>query len=170
MTGRTKQAGQKKDRPRGVMSRNQGVRGRRSKAAGALVCGDCGVVQYRGKWSWGTPPLAQLTLSHCPACTRVRDGHPGGILRLPAEFRAHEGEIRQLLRHVEAAEKGEHPLERLMELQDSDGALVVTTTGVHLARQIAHKLAKRFHAKPHFRYADREELVHVDWPTGIGAR
>jgi len=163
MTGRTKQAGQKKDRPRGTTSRNPGVHVRRVKAAGALVCRDCGVYQHGGKWSWGAPPLAKLKPGRCPACQRVRERYPAGTLRLPASFLAHEGEILQLVHNLEKGEKAEHPLERLMDVEHVDGCLVLTTTGVHLARQIAHKLAKLLHVKPRFRYADGENLVHVDW-------
>ncbi|NOT29747.1 MAG: ATPase [Planctomycetes bacterium] len=171
MTGRAKHPGQKKDRPRGVTSRSPGVHARGAKAAGALVCGDCGVVQHRGKWNWGAPPLVQLSKGRCPACQRVRERYPAGTLRLPAHFLAHRQEVLQLIRNVEATEKLEHPLERLMAVEDSDGCLVVTTTGVHLARRIAHKLAKRFHAKPRIRYADDEELVHVDWaPAPVTTR
>jgi hypothetical protein len=163
MTGRAKHPGQKKDRPRGVTSRGPGVHQRARKAAGGLVCGDCGVVQHAGKWTWGAPPLAQLEQGRCPACQRVRERYPAGTLRLPPAFLARRAEVLRLIRNVEKSEKAEHPLERLMEVEESDGRLVVTTTGVHLARQIAHKLAKRFHRKPRFRYADEENLVHVDW-------
>lgn len=163
MTGRTRRTSQKKDRPRGTTSRNPLVHARRAKAAGALVCTDCGVFQHGGRWAWGRPPLAELSSGRCPACQRVRERYPAGTLRLPAAFLAHESEIVRLARNLEEAEKAEHPLERLMGIERADGGLLLTTTGVHLARQIAHKLAKVLHAKPRFRYADGEELVHVDW-------
>ena len=127
------------------------------------MCQKCGIVEHAGKWYFGAPPLAQLTSGLCPACERVRDEYPAGTLRIPARFLARRDELLGLIRNVEAAEKPDHPLERLMAIEESDGHLVVTTTGVHLAREIAHKLAKQFHQKPRFRYADGEELVHVDW-------
>lgn len=163
MTDRAGQPGQKKDRPRGVPARGPGVHRRAAKAAGGLVCEDCGIVQHGGKWYFGAPPLAELARGRCPACRRIRDKYPAGTLRMPASFLARRDEVLGLIRNVEAAEKAEHPLERLMEIEESDGHLVVTTTGVHLAREIAHKLAKQFHRKPRFRYADGEDLVHVDW-------
>ncbi len=170
MTGRNRRPGQKKDRPRGVTARNPSAMARGTKAAGALVCPDCGLVQRRGKWYRGAPPLAPLKAGRCPACQRVRERYPAGTLRLPPDFLAHKKEVVGLIRNVEKNEKVEHPLERLMDVEESDGRLVVTTTGVHLARQIAHKLAKRFHAKPRFRYADGEKLVHVDWATGTAPK
>jgi hypothetical protein len=88
-------------------------------------------------------------------CARGRGG-PTGLL-------AHRKEILRLIRNVERAEKVEHPLERLMAVEESDGRLVVMTTGVHLARQLAHALARQLHRRPRLRYARQESLVHVDW-------
>lgn len=163
MTGRAKHPGWKKDRPRGVPSRRPGIYRREAKAAGGFVCQGCGIIQHAGKWYFGAPPLAQLEAGHCPACERVRDRYPAGTLRIPTTLLAQRDAVLHLIRNVEAAEKAEHPLERLMEIEESDGYLVVTTTGVHLARAIAHRLAKELHSRPQFRYADGEELVHVDW-------
>jgi NMD protein affecting ribosome stability and mRNA decay len=133
------------------------------KAAGALVCSDCGLVQHGGKWFRGAPPLAKLRSGRCPACRRIREGYPAGTIRMHPAFLEHREEILRLVRNVERAERVEHPLERLMEVKETGGKLVVTTTGIHLARQIAHRIARRFHRKARLRYADQEDLVHVDW-------
>lgn len=163
MTGRTRHPGRKYDRPRGVTARNPRVLARGSKAAGALVCKDCGLVQHAGKWFRGRPPLADVRAGRCPACQRVRERYPAGTLRLPGEFLKHRTEVLRLIKNIARAETAEHPLERLMGAEESDGHLVVTTTGVHLARAIAHKLARRFHRRPRLRYADGEELLYVTW-------
>ncbi len=163
MTGRGRHPGQKKDRPRGVESRHPKVYVRPAKEAGALVCDDCGVVQHGGKWSWGAPPLTELQAGRCPACQRIRDHYPAGTIQLHPAFLEHREEILHMIRNLEQAEKAEHPLERLMDVEESGGRMVVTTTGIHLARQIAHKLARRFHQRARIRYADQESLVHVDW-------
>jgi hypothetical protein len=163
MTGRTEHRGWKKDRPRGVPSRPAGLDHPAAKVAGGIVCQDCGIFHHAGRWYFGTRPDGQLVNGVCPACQRVREKYPAGTLRIPDSLLTQRETVLALIRHVEAAEKAEHPLERLMWIAEADGHLVVTTTGVHLAREIAHKLAKQFHEKPRFRYADGEELVHVDW-------
>lgn len=164
MTGRARHPGQKKDRPRGVTSRRPSVYRRAAKAAGGLVCKDCGIIQHAGEWYFGAPPLARLTTGRCPACRRVADKYPAGTLRVPTSFLAgRQRDVLRLVRNIAAAEKLEHPLERLMTIEEADGHMVVTTTGIHLARALAHKLAKQFHRKPRFRYADGEELVFVEW-------
>ncbi|HEX6882842.1 MAG TPA: BCAM0308 family protein [Planctomycetota bacterium] len=163
MSARARNPGRKYARPRGVTARNPRVLARRPKAAGALVCADCGLYQQAGRWQCGKPPLAALRAGRCPACERVRQRYPAGTLRLPVEFLRHRTEVLRLIRNVARAEAAEHPLERLMEAEESDGHLVVTTTGVHLARAIAGRLARRFHRRPRLRYADGEALLHVTW-------
>jgi hypothetical protein len=167
MSGDRSNSGRKHDRPRGVPSRGPGVYRHEAKAAGGLVCQECGIVQQAGRWYFGEPPSAQLPSGLCPACRRIRDGYPAGTLRIPARLLARRDELLGLIRNVEAAEKPDHPLERLMGIEESGGDLVVTTTGVHLAREIAHRLAKQFHSKPRIRYADGEDLVHVDWQESV---
>jgi hypothetical protein len=90
-------------------------------------------------------------------------GIPAGTLVLPADLLAERDEILHLIRHVAASEQVEHPLERLMGVEQGADRLVITTTGVHLARKLAHKLAKRFHRKPRFHYADSAGLLDVTW-------
>jgi NMD protein affecting ribosome stability and mRNA decay len=146
-----------------VQARNLRVLARKGKAAGAVKCTECGVVQHAGRWYWGAPPLAELRAGICPACQRKRERYPAGTLQLHPGFLAHKKEVLQLIRNVERAEKAEHPLERLMEVEETDGHLVVSTTGIHIARQIAHRLARRFHQKARIRYAKQEDLIHVEW-------
>jgi len=163
MTTRRSNPGRKYDRPRGVTARNPRVLARGPKAAGALVCADCGLFQHAGRWRRGKPPLGALRAGRCPACERVRQSYPAGTLRLPGDFLRHRTEVLRMIRNVARAESDEHPLERLMAAEVSDGHLVVTTTGVHLARAIASRLARRFHRKPRLCYADGEKLLHVSW-------
>jgi len=145
------------------MARGPGVSRRSGKGVDGLLCKECGLVQLRGTWSFTPAPSGRVAKVLCPACTRVRDRYPAGVVTIPAALVDRREEITNLVRNLERNESEEHPLERVMDVKSVAGALVVTTTGVHLARHVAHKLAKRFHKKPRIRYADDEELVHVDW-------
>jgi len=136
----------------------------RGKAAKAEVCTDCGLVLHAGRWYRGAPPETDVADGLCPACARVRGRYAAGTLRLDETFLPHRDEIARMARNEEEAESAEHPLERLMGLEDAEGGMVITTTGVHLARRIANKLERRFHRQARFRYADGDELLHVDWP------
>lgn len=151
-------------RPREPESAPHDTYARTAKAAGTIVCSGCGVVYRDGRWAFGTPPSTDVEHELCPACQRIRDGYPAGTLRLPAAFLDDRDETVRLIRNAEEAERAEHPLERLMTLEDEpDGGLVVTTTGIHLARALANKLERRFHRQARIRYPEEEHRIQVDW-------
>ena len=163
MTSRTEHPGSRLNRPRGVPTRSYSTLLRSPKSRGGVVCADCELVQLQGRWqrSLQAPPSAEEGL--CPACQRLRTGTPAGTLVLPPDLLDASDEILHLIQHIASVEQAEHPLERLMAVERRADRLVVTTTGVHLARKIAHKLAKRFHRKPRFHYADSAGHVEVTW-------
>lgn len=137
---------------------------RRRKPSDAVVCGDCGLVHHGGRWFRGAPPLADVHEARCPACERTRDRYPAGTIRVPADFLEQRDELLNMIRNAEQAESEEHPLERVMGMEDDpEGGLVVTTTGLHLARVIANKLERRFHRQAHLDYPENEYLLRVHW-------
>lgn len=165
MSAKESRPGRRQDhRPRMVQPKQHDPYARRKKAANAQVCDQCGVVFHAGRWYWGAPPLTDVKDGLCPACERIRDRYPAGTIRLPEAFMAQRDEVLGMIKNAEEAEKAEHALERLMDIEDGpDGGLVVTTTGIHLARAIANKLDRRFHRKARIRYVEEQALIHVDW-------
>jgi len=136
---------------------------RKAKPENTRVCDQCGVVYHAGRWYWGEPPQADVIGGLCPACERIRDRYPAGTIRLPEDFLAQRDEVLNLIRNAEQAEKAEHPLERLMGVEDEGGGLVVTTTGIHLARAITSKLERRFHKEARIHYPEEQNLIQVSW-------
>ncbi len=116
-----------------------------AKCSDAMVCKVCGVTSHAGKWSWNGPPLTDVHEGICPACQRIRDDYPAGIIELRGLNPKEREEIRNLIRNVEATEKAKHPLERLMAMREEGDSIHVTTTGLHLGRAIAGALGRRFH-------------------------
>lgn len=53
---------------------------------------------------------------------------------------AHRDEILATVSHVESLERNEHPLNRIMAIDEHDGETVITTTDIHLPHRIAHAL------------------------------
>jgi len=135
----------------------------RRKTGDAMVCDECGVVCHEGRWYWGAPPLGDETGGLCPACQRIRDRYPVGTVRLHGLPDENREEVLGMIRNAEAKEKPEHPLERLIDVEEDGQELVVTTTGMHLARCIAGALRRRFHGGVTVRYPEEECLIRVDW-------
>ena len=107
----------------------------------------------------------------CPACQRIRDGAPSGVLLLTGEFVAkHRDEILGLARNEEAHVKAEHPLARIIKIEDQTEppeGVVITTTDPHLARRIGEALHHAYHGTFTCRYEEDEDLLRANWESKI---
>jgi len=133
----------------------------REKPHEPAACPDCGAVFHDGRWRWGAaPPDAHPHL--CPACHRVRDHYPAGVVLIGGDFGAAEkDEYLHLIDHAAKAEAADHPVERIMDIEEEDGSLVVTTTSVHLARRIGEALQRAHRGRLDVNYGDAERFVRV---------
>ena len=137
----------------------------RGKLPEPTVCGDCAAVYLLGRWQWGDAPAAAHE-HRCPACSRIHDKVPAGLLTLRGAFMlAHRDEIMALIHHTEAREKSEHPLERIMLVEESaDGAsVVVSYTGVHLAKSTGTALQRAYGGAFDFQYVDSDGVMSASW-------
>jgi NMD protein affecting ribosome stability and mRNA decay len=133
------------------------------KLAEPTRCPDCGAVYRDGRWTWGAAS-AGADEARCPACHRVRDRFPAGYVTLSGEFvGSHRDEVLHLVRNREAAEKAEHPLQRIMAVEDSADGVLVTTTDTHLARSIGEAVHAAFKGELEFKYNKEENLLRVQW-------
>jgi hypothetical protein len=119
---------------------------------------------YRaGRWHWGAPPVGAKPVL-CPACHRVRDDYPAGVLTLAGDFaREHRDEILGLARNVAERENGEHPLKRLMDIVDEDDRLRIPTTDAGLARNIGDAIRHAYGGELDYRYPEEGGLLRVTW-------
>jgi NMD protein affecting ribosome stability and mRNA decay len=126
-------------------------------------CPDCGAVYDGGRWRWGIAP-AGANEELCPACHRIRDRFPAGYVILKgAFFAAHRDEIVHLARNREAHEKAEHPLERIMAVEDVPDGVQITTTDTHLARDIGEAVHAAYKGEVEYHYSKEENLLRVYW-------
>ena len=136
----------------------------RHKPPEPAACPDCGAVFHEGRWQWlAAPPGAEPQM--CPACRRVRDRFPAGFVTLEGEFfRAHRAESLNLVQSHARHVRQEHPLERLMEVQDRpDGSCLVTTTDAHLARGLGEAIRHAWRGDLAFHYEQGQTLLRVHW-------
>jgi hypothetical protein len=135
----------------------------RHKPKGAAFCPTCGAIFEQGRWQWGSHPAAAH--EHvCPACHRIKDQLPAGYVNLQGPFfDSHRDEILGLLRNEEENVKKEHPLERIMSVEQEDKNTVVCTTGVHLARRFADAIHRGYKGELKMQYAPDEFRLRVYW-------
>ena len=127
------------------------------------VCPTCKAVFAEGRWTWAKTP-SDAYEQNCPACQRIQDEFPAGYVMIKGEFiREHRDEIIALITRKEDREKAEHPLQRIMAIQDVREGLQVTTTDSHLARGIGEALYDAYKGDLKLRYSRDENLLRATW-------
>jgi hypothetical protein len=135
----------------------------RHKPREPAACPDCGAVFNHGRWRW-MPKPADAHDHLCPACRRTQEKFPAGYVTLEGEFfDAHRDEVLHLARNEEQRAKSDHPLERIMDIQQEGGKTVVSTTDLHLARRIGDAVHHAYQGSLDIKYAPDEYLVRVFW-------
>jgi NMD protein affecting ribosome stability and mRNA decay len=133
------------------------------KLAEPTVCSECGAVYHAGRWQWGVASGGAKKIV-CPACQRIRDDFPAGFVEVGGNFfSGHRDEIMSLLRHHEGREKAEHPLARIMAITDTPAGVLVTTTDLHLARELGEALHHAYQGDLAFHYNEAEIRLRVHW-------
>ena len=135
----------------------------RRKPPETIRCRGCSAVFRRGRWTRGVNG-GPATLALCPACRRTREQLPAGFVTIGGQYLgAHRGEIVSLVRSCESRESSRHVLERIIDLQVRPAGLLVTTTGIHLARRIGDALQHAHKGRLQYRYNKADKLLRVSW-------
>lgn len=133
------------------------------KPQGPTLCPTCQAVFAEGRWTWDRPP-EDASQEKCPACQRIQDQFPAGYVTIKGEFfNEHRDEIIALITSKEDREKAEHPLQRIMAIEDVREGLQVTTTDSQLARGIGEALHDAYKGDLKLRYSRDENLLRAIW-------
>jgi NMD protein affecting ribosome stability and mRNA decay len=117
----------------------------------------------KGRWDWAEVPQdAHKEL--CPACHRVKDRVPAGFLTIRGEFYTqHKDEIMNLIHNTEKKQKAEHPLQRIMGMEDQEEGVIITFTDAHLTRGVGVALHHAYQGELDFQYTDEDIMLRVSW-------
>jgi NMD protein affecting ribosome stability and mRNA decay len=138
---------------------------------GPLVCPQCHAVFAKKRWALDEAEFAKLSAakatkqSLCPACRKIRDAYPEGIVtvRWP-DLDEHEAEIRGLIVNEEARALAVNPLARVMKIVTfSRRDMEIQTTSDQLAQRIGRALARAFGGKTAYRWAHKDMMLRVEW-------
>jgi len=136
----------------------------KAKLSEPCSCPDCGAVYQKGRWQWLESKPKETQLQKCPACQRINDRIPAGFISIAGDFfQTHRDEILGLIGNIEAHEKKQHPLNRIMDMSEQEGSLEITTTDMHLPRNIGVALEKAYDGELDYKYVDESNLLRVKW-------
>jgi len=100
------------------------------------------ITKGAGRW---VPRTEGAVEALCAACRRINDKFPAGVVALRGDFvREHKEEMIHVARHQEDAEKNEHPLNRIISIEEDAQGLVINTTDIHLPRRIGEAIKRAF--------------------------
>ena len=104
--------------------------------------------------------LKQQWLEASHPVVRDKEKIEGQIERF---YWAHRDEVLALVRNVAAHEREQHPLHRVMQIEEALDGVVVTTTDIHLPQRIAEALKHAYHGEFKLRYGHDEYTVRANW-------
>jgi hypothetical protein len=133
------------------------------KLSGPTGCSECGAVYNDGRWQW-MPGSQTVAKTVCPACRRIHDRFPAGFITLSGPFLlGHREEILNLMRQEEQREKAEHPLQRIIRIEEEGDQTLVTTTDLRIAQRLGEAIHQAFHGKLEVKFAPHEYRVRINW-------
>lgn len=135
-----------------------------AKPAEPTVCGDCGVIFSEGRWHWSTEPPTDANDALCPACRRIRDRVPAGFLTLSGKFfLKHQDEILNLAENIVDAQQQEHPMKRVMKVEEEDDGVIMTFTDIHLPRTIGTAIEHAYEGDLDIQFGDESGIARAYW-------
>jgi hypothetical protein len=139
--------------------------GRKGGVSGAAYC-QCGAVFSNKRWHIeenSTSPHGEQRVV-CPACRRVADRNPAGIVTLKGSFfAAHGAEIDNLVRNTAEAAVMKNPLGRIMDINREKEGVTITTTDVKLAQKIGREVFKSHGGDLQFTWSRAVGPVRISW-------
>jgi NMD protein affecting ribosome stability and mRNA decay len=134
------------------------------------VCKKCRAIYHNKRWYLDDElyqkkaSLKETERILCPACLKIKDKFPGGVVTLSGEFlHKHKEEILNLIRNEEERAMGFNPLERIMEVSKIKKGMEITTTNEKLAQRIARSLERAYQGSVEYKWSSGTKLLRAEW-------
>jgi len=155
---KTEEKGQRTPRSMDAYQEKGGVKG-------AAYC-SCGAVFRNKRWYHEDSGSDQHEGQElvCPACRRIADRNPAGIVILSGDFLAeHESEIHNLINNTAEGAVTKNPLGRVIDISTDKDGVTITTTDVKLAQKIGREVYKSHGGQLQFIWSHGEPPIRVTW-------
>ncbi len=135
-----------------------------------VMCRVCHSLYHHKRWYLeGDLPVKEIRatpigLITCPACRKIHDRFPGGIVALSGEFlKTHKDQILNLVRNEEARAKGINPMERIISVKDEGNRVEIHTTSERLAQRIGREVHRAYKGDASYHWSRDDKFVRVEW-------
>jgi hypothetical protein len=131
------------------------------------ICPTCGLVYHKKRWHRDDKlkeALSETARHHkCPACRKIEDHYPLGIVTISGEFwPTIKNEILNLVHNQEEKEMFANPLARIMSLKYQKDMMVIETTTENLAMRIGKTLYRTYKGDLKISISDNK-IAQVSW-------
>jgi len=137
---------------------------------GVALCSVCTGIYKNKHWSFDEEEFKKLSKNKkpssvvCPACQKIKDGYPSGVVTLRGDFlKNHKGEILNLVRNEEERAKGNNFLERIIDIEDGYDKIVITTTNEKIAQRIGREVHKAYQGELEYKWSHDNKMVRIEW-------
>lgn len=134
------------------------------------ICKKCGTIYRNKRWHIDEAELNRLkgesgvTKVVCPACQRMADDNPAGVVTLTGSYLLeHENDILNLIKREEARSRSKNPLGRIMEISQEESVLTISTTEDKLAQKLGREVYKAHKGELHYSWSHDLHFVRVNW-------
>ncbi len=135
-----------------------------------LVCRRCHSFYFHKRWYLESDvPSPEIKKSVtgmivCPACRKIEDHFPGGIIILQGDFlKQHKEEILHRIHNEEGRAKNVNPLERVISIKDYGDRVEIHTTGERFAQRIGRELQRAYKGHASYHWSGDDKFVRVSW-------
>ncbi len=132
------------------------------------ICKKCGALYRHKRWSFDDPMATKPGLEYrkviCPACRKIRDGFPGGIITLRGGFmRARGDQILRLVHNEGTRAKRINPMERIISVRKGRDRVEIQTTSERFAQRIGREIQRAYKGTVAYRWSKVNKFMRVDW-------
>jgi NMD protein affecting ribosome stability and mRNA decay len=134
------------------------------------ICPRCEALYAKKRWQFSDKLLLaaknnrETEYHKCPACHKIEDGYPMGIINLSGPFVAeHREELVSMLKSEERRAMQKNPLERFIKIEKRNGGLYAETTSDALALRVGHLLTRAYKGKHEYHWRSGDKYVEIDW-------
>ena len=136
---------------------------KRGLPEGAL-CKGCGIVYHNKRWQSESTKGESECEVFCPACQRMEDHNPAGVVTLSGPYlAAHKDEILNTIKQQEVKSREKNPIGRIMEIKEEGDRITVTTTEDKLAQKLGREVYKSQKGELHYQWSHDQHMVRVEW-------